>query len=49
MTIVGVAFTGADALRGYEQLRPDVTFLDVDLGSEAGFADFTFGLGYRHR
>ena len=38
MTIVGVAFTGADALRDYEQLRPDVTFLDVDLGSESGIA-----------
>ncbi len=23
--------------------------VDVDLGSDAGFADFTFGLGYRHR
>ena len=38
MTIVGVAFTGADALRDYEQLRPDDTFLDVDLGSESGIA-----------
>ena len=38
MTIVGVAFTGADALRDYEQLRPDVTFLDFDLGSESGIA-----------
>ena len=25
-------------LRDYEQLRPDVTLLDVDLGSESGFA-----------
>ena len=37
MTIVGVASTGADALRLYEELRPEVTLLDIDLGGESGF------------
>jgi CheY-like chemotaxis protein len=37
MTIVGVASTGADALRLYQQLRPDVTLVDIDLGGESGF------------
>jgi DNA-binding NarL/FixJ family response regulator len=37
MTIVGVASAGADALRGYQNLRPDVTLVDGDLG-ERGFA-----------
>jgi DNA-binding NarL/FixJ family response regulator len=37
MTIVGVASTGADALRRYEELRPDVTLVDIDLGGESGF------------
>ncbi|WP_235658655.1 response regulator [Mycolicibacterium moriokaense] len=38
MTIVGVASAGADALRGYQNLRPDVTLVDGDLGPERGFA-----------
>jgi DNA-binding NarL/FixJ family response regulator len=38
MTVVGVASTGADALRRYEELRPEVTLIDVDLGRESGFA-----------
>ncbi|MDT5048598.1 MAG: hypothetical protein QOG75_4491 [Mycobacterium sp.] len=38
MTVVGVASTGADALRRYEELRPEVTLVDIDLGRESGFA-----------
>jgi DNA-binding NarL/FixJ family response regulator len=38
MTIVGVASTGAEALLDYEELRPDVTLVDVDLGAESGFS-----------
>jgi CheY-like chemotaxis protein len=38
MTILGVASTGAHALRGYQKIRPDVTLVDVDLGVESGFA-----------
>jgi DNA-binding NarL/FixJ family response regulator len=38
MTVVGVASTGADALRRYEELRPEVTLVDIDLGTESGFA-----------
>jgi len=37
MTVVGVASTGAEALRQVEQLRPDVTLVDLDLGGESGF------------
>jgi CheY-like chemotaxis protein len=36
MTVVGVASTGADALRLAAELRPDVTLMDVDLGDESG-------------
>lgn len=36
ITVVGVASTGAEALRRVEDLRPDVTLLDVDLGEESG-------------
>lgn len=36
ITVVGVASTGAEALRRAEELRPDVTLLDVDLGEESG-------------
>ena len=36
-TVVGVASTGADALRRFEELRPDVTLVDVDLAGESGF------------
>jgi CheY-like chemotaxis protein len=37
VAVVGVAATGADALRCFEELRPDVTLVDVDLGGESGF------------
>jgi DNA-binding NarL/FixJ family response regulator len=37
ITVVGVASTGAEALRCFEVLRPDVTLVDVDLGGESGF------------
>jgi CheY-like chemotaxis protein len=36
LTIVGEAFTSADALRKVEQLRPDVVLVDVSLGEESG-------------
>jgi two-component system, NarL family, nitrate/nitrite response regulator NarL len=35
--VVGVASTGAEALRRAAELRPDVTLLDVDLGADNGF------------
>jgi CheY-like chemotaxis protein len=38
MTVVGVASSSADALRRYEELRPEVTLVDIDLGRESGFA-----------
>ncbi len=34
--VVGVASTGADALRRTTELRPDVTLVDIDLGGESG-------------
>jgi CheY-like chemotaxis protein len=37
MTVVGVASTGAEALRRAEELEPDVILLDVGLGEESGF------------
>ena len=37
MRVVGVASTGGDAIRRADELRPDVTLLDVDLGEESGF------------
>src|SRR5258705_1787158 len=37
ITVVGVASNSAEALRLVEELRPDVTLVDVDLGSEDGF------------
>jgi DNA-binding NarL/FixJ family response regulator len=37
ITVVGVASTSADALRRFEQLRPDVTLVDINLGFESGF------------
>lgn len=36
VAVVDVASTGAEALRQAEQLRPDVTLLDIDLGGESG-------------
>jgi DNA-binding NarL/FixJ family response regulator len=35
--VVGVASTGAEALRRVEELQPDVTLVDIDLGGESGF------------
>jgi DNA-binding NarL/FixJ family response regulator len=37
LTIVGTASTSAEALRSVRDLRPDVTVVDVHLGSESGF------------
>src|SRR3954454_23275883 len=37
MRVVGVASTGAEAVRLAEDLHPDVTLLDIDLGEESGF------------
>jgi DNA-binding NarL/FixJ family response regulator len=37
MAVVGVASTGVEALRQVEELRPDVTLVDLDLGGESGF------------
>jgi DNA-binding NarL/FixJ family response regulator len=38
IAVVGVGASGDDALRLADQLRPDVTLIDVDLGDENGFA-----------
>jgi DNA-binding NarL/FixJ family response regulator len=35
--IVGVASTVADALRLVDEVQPDVTLVDIDLGVESGF------------
>ena len=35
--VVGVAANSAEAVRLVEQLRPDVTLVDIDLGRESGF------------
>jgi CheY-like chemotaxis protein len=37
LRVVGVASTNADALRCVQELRPDVTLVDVNLGEESGF------------
>jgi CheY-like chemotaxis protein len=37
IAVVGVASTGAEALRRAQELEPDVTLLDIDLGNESGF------------
>ena len=37
VTVVGVASTGSDAVQRIRELRPDVTLLDIDLGTESGF------------
>jgi two-component system, NarL family, nitrate/nitrite response regulator NarL len=37
LAIVGVASTTAEALIRTEELRPDVTLVDVHLGAESGF------------
>ena len=35
--VVGVASSGDDAVREVRELRPDITLVDIDLGSESGF------------
>ena len=35
--VVGVATTGEDALGSAAELQPDVTLIDIDLGTESGF------------
>ena len=35
--VVGVASTGAEAVRYAAELHPDVTLIDIDLGEESGF------------
>jgi CheY-like chemotaxis protein len=37
MVVVGVATTGDEALQRAEELRPDVTLVDIDLGDDNGF------------
>jgi DNA-binding NarL/FixJ family response regulator len=37
MLVVGVASTCAEALRSFEELQPDVTLVDINLGGESGF------------
>ena len=37
IVVVGVASTGAEALRRVGDLRPDVTLVDIELGGESGF------------
>ena len=37
ITVAGIAFTCAEALRQVEALEPDVTLVDIDLGEESGF------------
>ena len=37
MSVVGVASTTAEALRWFEEMRPDVTLVDINLGAESGF------------
>jgi DNA-binding NarL/FixJ family response regulator len=36
ITVVGVASNSAEALQRAEELRPDVTLVDIDLGGESG-------------
>jgi CheY-like chemotaxis protein len=36
IAVVGVASTGAEALKRAAELRPDVVLLDIDLGGESG-------------
>ena len=37
ISVVGIASNSAEALRCYEDLRPDVALVDIDLGGEDGF------------
>jgi DNA-binding NarL/FixJ family response regulator len=36
VTVVGEASTGSEALRLVDELRPDVTLVDINLGGESG-------------
>jgi len=53
IAVVGVATTIAEAIRLVEELEPDVTLVDIDLGPESGFdlarrlADTRDGAGSR--
>ncbi len=38
LTVAGVASSGEEALRLADELRPDATLVDVDLGAEDGIA-----------
>jgi DNA-binding NarL/FixJ family response regulator len=37
VAVVGVASTSAEALHQVQELQPDVTLVDIDLGGESGF------------
>ena len=37
IAVVGAASSCAEAIRRFEELRPDVTLVDIDLGGENGF------------
>jgi CheY-like chemotaxis protein len=37
LTVVGVASTGDEALQRAQELRPELTLVDIDLGAESGF------------
>jgi DNA-binding NarL/FixJ family response regulator len=37
LRVVGAAATSAEALRGAEELRPEVILVDITLGGESGF------------
>jgi DNA-binding NarL/FixJ family response regulator len=37
LAVVGVASTSAEALDQVQELQPDVTLVDIDLGGESGF------------
>lgn len=37
ISVVGIASNSAEALSLYQDLRPDVALVDVDLGAESGF------------
>jgi CheY-like chemotaxis protein len=37
IVVVGVASNGAEAVRLVDELRPDITLVDIDLGEESGF------------
>ena len=49
ITVVGVASDTTEALRCFEELRPDVTPVDIDLGGESGFESQSDSTGQRRR